>query len=82
MTRIQIKSRVGSDGVLTLKVPLGREEADREVIVNVESADSDRSTSTNQDEWSQFIRETAGQWQGEPLERPDQGEFEKRDEWG
>jgi len=34
------------------------------------------------EEWLQFIRETAGACQGEPLERPDQGEFEKREEWG
>jgi hypothetical protein len=38
-----------------------------------------RSTMT-QEEWQKFIAETAGSWEGE-FERPEQGEFEKRDEW-
>lgn len=27
-----------------------------------------------------FFRQTVGAWQGEPLKRPEQGEYEKRDE--
>ena len=36
MSYIEIKSRVGSDGVLTVSLPLGLEEANREVRVIVE----------------------------------------------
>jgi len=37
MTSVEIKSRVGADGILTVVLPLGPEEADREVRVIVES---------------------------------------------
>lgn len=30
-------------------------------------------------DWKDFIRRTAGAWQGGELERPDQGEYEVRD---
>jgi hypothetical protein len=35
MFHVEIKSRVGADGVLTVSVPLGLEEANREVRVIV-----------------------------------------------
>ena len=37
MTRITVKSKVGSDGVLHLNLPVGMTEADKEVQVTVES---------------------------------------------
>ena len=36
MNRIVVKSKVGSDGVLHLEVPVGKEAADKEVRVTVE----------------------------------------------
>ena len=36
MNRIVVKSRVGSDGVLHLHLPVGQAEADKEVQVTVE----------------------------------------------
>jgi hypothetical protein len=80
MTQIELKSRVGPDGVLALNVPVGTQDANREVIVTVRP--SPTPPKMTRDEWLQFIKETAGAWQGEPFERPDQGEFEKREEWG
>jgi hypothetical protein len=38
MTRIIVKSRVGSDGILHLDLPVGQAEADKEVQVTVETA--------------------------------------------
>ena len=38
MTRIELKSKVGPDGVLTITVPVGMAEANREVRVTVEPA--------------------------------------------
>jgi hypothetical protein len=76
MTRIVVKSKVGADGVLQLNVPVGPEEANREVQVTIEPAPPKPTT---QEDWQAFIRATAGAWQGD-FERPPQGEYEKRDE--
>jgi hypothetical protein len=82
MTRIELTSRVGPDGVLKFTVPVGPSEANREVKVTVESMPTNREEPlSDRDEWMQFIDDTAGKWEGEPLVRPDQGEFERRDQW-
>ncbi len=44
MNRITVRSKVGSDGVLHLDLPLGDAAADQEVQVTIESA----STTSNQ----------------------------------
>jgi len=79
MNRIVVHSRVGADGVLKLAVPMGVAEADREVEVTIEPAVPKHDTGSEQEEWQQFVRETAGAWQGD-LVRPDQGDYEQRDE--
>ncbi len=79
MNRIVVQSRVGADGVLQLAVPMGVAEADREVEVTIEPAAPKHDTGSEQEEWQQFVRETAGAWQGDFV-RPDQGEHEQRDE--
>lgn len=82
MTTIQTKSHVGSDGLLHLSLPVDVKDTDLDVTVIVRpSTDAPRKFAT-QEEWVRFVHETAGSWQGEPLERPDQGEFERRDDWG
>ena len=75
MTRIKMKSRVGSDGVLRLNVPIGKAEADREVELTIEAA---APASEAEADYLEFLRRTAGAWQGdfEPLP---QGEYEARD---
>jgi hypothetical protein len=74
MDRIVLKSRVGSNGVLQLSVPVGQADADREVRVTVEPVGAPPSP----EEWRRRVLETAGKWQG-PLARPEQGEFEQRE---
>jgi hypothetical protein len=78
MTRMVIHSRVGADGVLHITVPMGKEVADREVQVTADPAPVGPLPMTEQ-EWRAFVLSTAGSWQGD-LERPDQGEYEQRDE--
>jgi len=79
MQTISLKSHVGADGVLTLNVPLNVCETDLEVLVVVQPLA--KNGSNPQPGWPPgFFEETAGAWQGEPLERPDQGEFEVREE--
>jgi hypothetical protein len=79
MDRIVIHSRVGADGVLRLNVPIGVAAADGEVEVTIEEAGPKRQTSAEQEEWRQFVLSTAGAWQGD-LERPEQAEYEERDD--
>ena len=78
MTRIVVHSKVGPDGVLHVDLPLGSSGANREVRVIVEEV-AEKSTASNGQDWNDFIRSTAGAWQGE-FERPAQGEPETRDE--
>ena len=75
MQRIVIKSRVGSNGILELMVPVGSADADREVQVTVEPIGPPKLT---QEEWARRVLENAGTWQGD-FERPEQGEYEVRD---
>jgi hypothetical protein len=79
MNRIVVHSRVGADGVLRLNVPMGVAAADDEVEVTIESADPKQQSTAEQDGWRQFVLSTAGAWQGD-FERPEQGEYEVRDE--
>lgn len=76
MNRLIIKSRVGADGVLHLDVPVGTADANREVQVTIDAISPPRV----QTDWREFVDGIAGRWQGE-LERPEQGDYEKRDEF-
>ncbi len=78
MTRIIVHSKVGPDGVLHVDVPLGSSGANRNVRVIVEEVVPELTVS-DRVEWYDFVRRTAGAWQGE-FERPAQGELETRDE--
>ena len=82
MNTIELRTRVGSDGVLTLSVPVGMSEANREVKVVVESIEGreEERPKMTREEWARFVAATAGAWKGE-LERPEQGVFEARDQW-
>jgi hypothetical protein len=73
MNRIVVKSKVGSNGILQLSLPVGSADANREVQITVEPVPV-----PTLDEWRQGILDTAGKWQGE-LARPDQGELEQRE---
>ena len=48
-------------------------------VPRIEAAEPKRPTSSDRAQWRQFVLETAGAWQGE-LERPEQGDYEQRDE--
>ncbi len=75
MNRTVVRSKVSSDGILHLALPLGLEEAGKEVQVTVEPA---RGEPVSQEEWRKAILSTAGKWQGQ-FERPEQGEYEERE---
>ena len=76
MTRLEIKYRVGPDGVLSLRIPIGSQEANQEVLVTVEAAERPAS---NAEKWRQVVRQTAGSISDPTFKRHDQGEFEQRE---
>jgi hypothetical protein len=65
--------------VLPLNIPVGVAAVNGEVYVTIEAAGPKQQTITEQEEWRQFISSTASAWRGD-LERPEHGEYEKRDE--
>ena len=75
MNRIVMKSKVSSDGILHLSVPVGLEEAEKEVQVTVEPCAAKKPMT--QQEWRDWVDSMAGSWQGE-FERPPQGDYEQR----
>ena len=75
MNRIVVKSTVRGDGVLQLTLPLGMDEANREVQVTVEAI---TQPDLSREEWSAWVDSLAGAWQGD-FERPPQGEYEARE---
>ena len=81
MTHVEIKSRVGADGVLTVTLPLGPEEANREVRVIVEPAGHcESSIAPAPEEWRAFVNRMAGCISDPTFQRPDQGQYELRGE--
>jgi len=81
MCHVEIKSRVGADGVLMIALPLGMSEANREVKVVVESTDTSASPPLpNREEWKQFVKSMAGCISDPTFERPEQGQYERRGE--
>lgn len=84
MTQIELRSRIGPDGMLSLQIPIGPEDANQEVVVTVRPAEEPPASTRpkmSREEWLRFIDETAGHWEGEPLVRPEQGQYEQREAW-
>lgn len=73
MTLIEQRARVGPDGKVT--VPVGVNEAGREVIVTVAPAPEHRTRA----EWAAFVNRTSGSIPDPSFSRPEQGEYEPRD---
>jgi hypothetical protein len=76
MNRMIVNSRVGADGVLNVSVPVGPNEANREVQVTIEPAPLANMT---QDEWRKWVEATAGCVPDPSFRRHDQGEYEERE---
>jgi hypothetical protein len=83
MQAVHVRSQIGEDGTIELKVPTGLQAGEvdvtlilRPVIRNSEPTEQELEDSRR------FVAQTAGAWKGEPLERSPQGEYEKREQWG
>jgi len=71
-----------SDGFLHLKVPVALTDTEFQVTVTLQPMISSVSKSKTPEElgWPpDFFEKTAGAWQGEPLTRDEQGEYEQRE---
>ncbi len=76
MKPIVVRGHTEADGMLSLRVPTGVPEQDVEAVVVV----SPICQSGGGAGWPPgFFERTAGMWQGVPLVREDQGEYERRE---
>jgi len=82
MQSIKVRSHVGGDGMLHLQLPVGITDTEVEVIVVFQRIPPATEAKTPEDlGWSPGFFETViGSWEGEPLVRPDQLEYEMREE--
>ena len=75
MVRIVLQSRTGPDGTLHLDVPLGPEQAGREVQVVIEPVPQ----CMTETEWADWVQSMAGSITDPTFERPPQLPLEDRE---
>jgi len=79
VSHVEITSRVDADGILRICIPLGADEANREVKVVVEPTSvSEAMQPHDQQSWREFIQTMAGCVTDPTFDRPNQGEYEQR----
>jgi hypothetical protein len=73
MEPIQIHSEVGSDGVLSLQVPMGQERARMPVVVTISPVEGERcgTRPVAVEDWHSFVAQTYGSCAGLGLEEPE-----------
>ncbi|MFB2878203.1 hypothetical protein [Floridanema aerugineum] len=77
--KILVHSHVGSDGILQLQVPTEFKDTDLKVTITIQSVNPAEKKTPEELGWTPgFFERTAGAWEGEPLTRAQQGEFEER----
>jgi hypothetical protein len=81
MQSIKLTKHVGADGVLHLNIPVGIKDKEVEIMVIYQPIETPTQLKTpEQRGWMPgFFEEVIGGWVGEPLERPEQGEYETRE---
>jgi hypothetical protein len=77
---LTVKSRVGADGVLSVAIPMGQAEANREVLVVVQPAAA--AAAMGPEAWQKFVREHAGAIADPTFTRQEQGAYEEREPLG
>jgi hypothetical protein len=80
MRSIFIRSRVGADGILHLDVPSGLVDTEVEIMVILQPVGQPDPGRTAELGWPPgFFEDVVGGWQGEPLKREDEGDYEARE---
>ncbi len=72
MEKLKMTAHVGSDGILSIDLPIGVTNVDCEITITVQPK-------MTHEEWVGFIDATAGSLADDPIERLPQGEHEIRD---
>lgn len=67
---IQFNSRVGDDGVLSVRVPIGEAEANAEVQVTICPLTTTDGSNGHKKDWRDFVATTYGSCEGLGLEEP------------
>jgi hypothetical protein len=82
MQNIKLRTHIGPDGILNLRIPVGLPEKVVEVIVIVQDIPILPPPATPEAlGWPPgFFEETFGSFRDTPLAREPQGEYEQRDE--
>ncbi|KAM3101093.1 hypothetical protein ACKFKF_09775 [Phormidesmis sp. 146-12] len=81
MKSVTLRSHVGADGILNLQVPIGITNTELEVMVIIQPLIQPESKASESTGWIPgFFEEVIGSWDGEPLVRSEQGEYEVREE--
>lgn len=79
MKSILIRSRVGEDGMLHLDVPSGLAGTEVEVMVILQPVAASLAGRAGDAAWSpSFFENVVGGWEGDPLRREPEGEYETR----
>ncbi len=74
MKTLSVVSRIGSDGILNLKIPTTEKEVDVEVIVILQPKVKIKKT------WQKnFFKSTYGAFKNEPIQRLPQGNYPERE---
>ena len=79
MKTIERIERVGSDGTLSVTIPVGSDAANQEVKITIEPLESCARRPSTPEEWQQFIRETAGSIPDPTFRRWPEGDYEQRE---
>lgn len=83
MVSIQTKAHVGADGRLDVQLPAEYREQNVDVTVIIEPVEvvgDSHKAEPDVNGWpAAFFESTVGAWQGEPLVRGEQGNYEQRE---
>jgi hypothetical protein len=73
MQTVHVTERTGKDGVLLVRIPLGKPEADFDVVVVVRAKETAGSSAEKQNGWPEGYFELAGSITDDSFRRPPQG---------
>ena len=77
MDSIKVKVYIGEDGIFSTHLPITNQEIEAMVIYQPAKT---LETSSQKRQWSShFFEKTFGRWEGKPLEREPQPEYQERE---
>lgn len=79
MQAIKVHGHIGADGILKLEIPSGLTNQDVEAVVVIQAVNLSAAPTDANGYPIGFIEATYGSLAHDPIERPDQGEFDVRE---